>query len=144
MQWRIEHLQPATKTTHKQRHIHPVDRHVGGRLRQFRSLQGLTQEQLAARIGIIFQQIQKYENGTNRLSCSRLYEIARELNVPIPDFFEGCSGLPAPGAGGDETAPPVPTDLRSRLHLVQLYGQIDGRMGIALLHLLRAVIRGSV
>ncbi len=67
---------------------HPVDVHVGGRLRIRRTLLGLSQTSLADAIGLTFQQVQKYERGTNRMGSSRLYDIARILDVPVRYFFE--------------------------------------------------------
>jgi len=71
---------------------HPVDVHVGKRIRHRRWLVGMTQQQLAERVGIKFQQIQKYETGMNRVSASRLWDIAETLVVPVSFFFEGLSG----------------------------------------------------
>ncbi|MEK9729969.1 MAG: helix-turn-helix domain-containing protein [Paracoccaceae bacterium] len=68
---------------------HPVDEHVGKRLRQRRWLVGMTQQQLAEHVGIKFQQIQKYETGANRVSASRLWDIATTLDVSINFFFDG-------------------------------------------------------
>jgi transcriptional regulator with XRE-family HTH domain len=68
---------------------HPVDEHVGKRLRQRRWLVGMTQQQLAEHVGIKFQQIQKYETGANRVSASRLWDIASTLDVSINFFFDG-------------------------------------------------------
>lgn len=67
----------------------PIDAHVGKRIRHRRWMVGLTQQQLAERVGIKFQQIQKYETGMNRVSASRLWNIAETLGVPISFFFEG-------------------------------------------------------
>ena len=67
---------------------HPVDIHVGQRLRLRRTIMGMSQEALGNAIGVTFQQIQKYERGTNRMGSSRLYEFARILNVPVSYFFE--------------------------------------------------------
>ena len=67
---------------------HPIDLHVGQKLRQRRCLLGLTQQRLAAAVGIKFQQIQKYENGTNRICASKLYKIARQLSVDVEYFFQ--------------------------------------------------------
>ena len=79
---------------------HPVDVHVGKRIRQRRWLTGMTQQQLAEQVGIKFQQIQKYEKGTNRVGASRLQAIASILNVPPAFFFEGAPGMTQePGAG---------------------------------------------
>lgn len=66
----------------------PIDEHVGKRLRQRRDLSGMSQENLAEQVGITFQQIQKYENGQNRISASRLYEFSQILQVPISFFFD--------------------------------------------------------
>ncbi|MFO7758337.1 MAG: helix-turn-helix transcriptional regulator [Roseovarius sp.] len=68
---------------------HPVDVHVGKRVRHRRWLVGMTQQQLAAAVGIKFQQIQKYETGANRVSASRLWDIAAALDVQVSFFFDG-------------------------------------------------------
>lgn len=68
---------------------HPVDVHVGKRIRHRRWMVGMTQQQLADQVGIKFQQIQKYETGMNRVSASRLWDISATLGVPISFFFEG-------------------------------------------------------
>lgn len=68
-----------------------IDLHVGKRLRRRRRLLGLTQQQLAESVGIRFQQIQKYECGANRVSASRLFELAEALDVPVQYFYEGLS-----------------------------------------------------
>jgi transcriptional regulator with XRE-family HTH domain len=66
----------------------PADAHVGGQMRLRRIMLGMTQEQVAERLGISFQQVQKYERGINRIGASRLYQIARLLDVPLSFFFE--------------------------------------------------------
>lgn len=68
---------------------HPIDIHVGARIRTRRLLIGMNQEALATRLGITFQQVQKYEGGANRISASRLAAIAEILRVPVSDFFSG-------------------------------------------------------
>ena len=73
---------------------HPVDEHVGKRIRHRRWMVGMTQQQLADRVGIKFQQIQKYETGMNRVSASRLWDIAEALTVPVSFFFEGLAICP--------------------------------------------------
>ncbi|MFN4100146.1 MAG: helix-turn-helix domain-containing protein [Pararhodobacter sp.] len=77
---------------------HPVDVHVGKRIRHRRWMVGMTQQQLADAVGIKFQQIQKYETGMNRVSASRLWDIARTLGVQIGFFFEGLAGESASDA----------------------------------------------
>ena len=69
----------------------PVDVHVGGRLRERRTLLGLSQDEIGARLGLGFQQIQKYERGTNRIGASRLYRLSKVLGVPVDFFFEDLS-----------------------------------------------------
>ncbi|WP_024772318.1 helix-turn-helix domain-containing protein [Aquimarina macrocephali] len=69
--------------------IHPIDIHIGKQLRAKRNQHGITQEELAASVGVTFQQIQKYEQGKNRISGSRFYELANTLNCSVEYFFEG-------------------------------------------------------
>jgi transcriptional regulator with XRE-family HTH domain len=66
---------------------HPVDVHVGARVRQRRTLLGMTQTTLGKAIGLTFQQVQKYERGANRIGSSRLFDLSRVLEVPIEYFF---------------------------------------------------------
>ncbi|MFT3972531.1 MAG: helix-turn-helix transcriptional regulator [Amaricoccus sp.] len=77
---------------------HPVDVHVGKRVRHRRWMVGMTQQQLGDIVGIKFQQIQKYETGMNRISASRLWDIAQALDVSISFFFEGFDDESAPAA----------------------------------------------
>ncbi len=67
---------------------HPVDRHVGARIRLRRRQLGLSQESLAHAVGLTFQQIQKYERGANRVSASKLFQMSGALDVPVSYFFE--------------------------------------------------------
>lgn len=100
---------------------HPVDVHVGKRVRQRRWMLGVTQQQLAEHVGIKFQQIQKYETGMNRVSASRLWDIAHALDAPVAFFFEGLEG-PGASAGGVRTG--LPEDVmadREALELVRSY-----------------------
>jgi transcriptional regulator with XRE-family HTH domain len=97
---------------------HPVDVHVGKRIRQRRWLIGMTQQQLAEQVGIKFQQIQKYETGANRVSASRLWDIAAALEVPVSFFFEGLAEPEETSEGA------VPADLmgdKEALDLVRSY-----------------------
>ena len=71
---------------------HPVDVHVGQRVRQRRLLLGMTARQLGESVGVRFQQIQKYESGADRISASRMWNIAAVLGVPVSSFFEGLDG----------------------------------------------------
>lgn len=76
---------------------HPVDVHVGQKLKQLRMLRGLTQTEVAQGLGISFQQVQKYELGRNRISASKLFEVSQILQVPPSYFFDGLQ------EGGDDT-----------------------------------------
>ncbi|MGE5546049.1 MAG: helix-turn-helix domain-containing protein [Solirubrobacterales bacterium] len=80
----------------------PVDVHVGARVKLRRVLLGLTQIELAAAIGMTFQQVQKYERGTNRISASMLHRIARQLDVPVGFFFDDMPDGASPSPGPDE------------------------------------------
>jgi transcriptional regulator with XRE-family HTH domain len=84
----------------------PIDLAIGSRLRLRRLAMGFSQETLARALGITFQQIQKYERGTNRIFASRLFHLARVLRVPVSYFFQGLSpeGEVPPGS---ETAAPA-------------------------------------
>ncbi|HNR76393.1 MAG TPA: helix-turn-helix transcriptional regulator [Parvularculaceae bacterium] len=67
---------------------HPIDIHVGGRVRLRRTMLGMSQDKLADALGLTFQQIQKYEKGVNRIGASRVFEISHILGVPIQFFFD--------------------------------------------------------
>jgi transcriptional regulator with XRE-family HTH domain len=83
---------------------HPVDRHVGLRIRMRRKEMSVSQERLAEALGITFQQVQKYERGANRVSASKLWEIARALNTSVGYFYEGLAGAAAADAALDAQA----------------------------------------
>jgi transcriptional regulator with XRE-family HTH domain len=97
---------------------HQVDIHVGKRIRQRRWLTGMTQQQLGEAVGIKFQQIQKYETGSNRVSASRLWDIAEALDVPVTYFFDGLDSAES------HTPDQMPIDVsedREALELVRTY-----------------------
>ena len=71
----------------------PVDKHVGSRVKMRRLMLGMSQEKLGDALGLTFQQVQKYEKGTNRMGSSRLQQIANILKVPVTFFFEAVPGL---------------------------------------------------
>jgi transcriptional regulator with XRE-family HTH domain len=88
--------------------LNPIDKHVGSRVRMRRLMLDMSQTNLADALGLTFQQVQKYEKGTNRIGASRLQHISQILQVPVPFFFEG-----APAAFGlppaDPEAAPSPS-----------------------------------
>jgi transcriptional regulator with XRE-family HTH domain len=96
----------------------PVDKHVGNRLRMRRLMLGLSQEKLADNLGITFQQVQKYEKGTNRISASRLQQASHILDVPVSFFFEQ-----APELAGHRSRQ---TDSRSTAYVDGFLATSDG------------------
>lgn len=90
----------------------PVDVHVGQRLRQRRTLLGMSQEKLGEAVGLTFQQIQKYERGANRIGASRLFQLGQVLDVPVSYFFEDMPGEVVK-TRGDYAAPEQDADLES-------------------------------
>ena len=113
---------------------HPIDVHVGARIRVRRTLLGLSQEKLGEMIGLTFQQVQKYERGSNRVGASRLFDLARVLDVPMSFFFEDMDDKPSGrqsrrrGAAEDRasyTAAGSPITKRETLELVRAYYHID-------------------
>lgn len=114
---------------------HAVDLHVGRRLRERRWLMGLTLEAVAAPLGIKAQQIQKYETGINRISASRLWELAGVLEVPVAYFFEG---LAAPRRAGGPNGCDTLTD-REAAALVRAFGALPEEQRRRLLDLARSL-----
>src|SRR6478735_6277087 len=82
----------------------PIDKHVGSRVRMRRMLAGVSQEKLGEALGLTFQQVQKYEKGANRISASRLQQIAKMLDVPVSFFFEGAPSGDMPSGGFSDAA----------------------------------------
>jgi transcriptional regulator with XRE-family HTH domain len=117
---------------------HPVDVHVGKRVRHRRWLIGMTQQQLAEQVGIKFQQIQKYETGANRISASRLWDIADALGVAVSFFFEGLEDAQKEDSGDAV----LPADLmgdKEALDLVRSYYAIPENQRRRLFELARVL-----
>ena len=121
-----------------------VDIHVGGRVRMRRKMLGISQETLADALGLTFQQVQKYERGANRVSASKLYEIAKTLQVPVSFFFDGLADPVANesddvGAAADR----IITDFLNTpegLELAEMFPKIGrGRVRRQVLDLVRAM-----
>jgi transcriptional regulator with XRE-family HTH domain len=87
----------------------PIDKHVGSRVRMRRMMLGMSQEKLGNNLGLTFQQVQKYEKGTNRIGASRLQQISHILQVPVSFFFEGAPAntTAQPGDGMSEAPSPA-------------------------------------
>lgn len=112
----------------------PVDIHVGNRVRQRRTLLGMSQEKLGHALGLTFQQVQKYERGANRMGASRLHQISRILDVPVEYFFDELpkedrarpvnGDAAGPNDAGDGTKAD-PLTKRETLELVRAYYKIN-------------------
>ncbi len=111
----------------------PVDVHVGARLRQRRTLLGMSQTTLGEAIGLAFQQVQKYERGANRISASRLFALSQVFDMPVEYFFddmprEVAASSPAQGGGKAKKLPsyePDPMTKRETMEFVRAYYKIE-------------------
>jgi transcriptional regulator with XRE-family HTH domain len=99
---------------------HPVDAHVGAALRLFRIQRRMSQSDLARRVGITFQQVQKYERGANRISASKLFDFAGILGVPVQSFFEGLEA-----DGGTRDGEMLKKHSAIDFEILRLVGQIE-------------------
>jgi len=125
---------------------HPIDVHIGSRIRLRRTTLGLSQATLGEAIGITFQQVQKYERGANRIGAGRLLEVARVLDVPIGFFYDDIDPAQAPaipaGSVGSARATPGRDPLQEpeTLELVRAYTEIaDSNIRSHLLQLAKAL-----
>ena len=117
--------------------IHPTDTHVGSRVRMRRMMLGLSRTKLGDALGLTFQQVQKYEKGTNRISASRLQHISDILQVPVEFFFEG-----APHVRGQDHAQ---TDAPSPQYVADFLATSDGlHLTKAFMHIQNARLRRSI
>jgi transcriptional regulator with XRE-family HTH domain len=97
-----------------------IDRHVGNRVRMRRMIVDMSQERLGEALGVTFQQVQKYEKGTNRIGASRLQQIANVLGVPVGFFFDGAPHVSSHGIVASNVAPGYVADFLSTSEGVQL------------------------
>ncbi|WP_207457829.1 helix-turn-helix transcriptional regulator [Azospirillum sp. SYSU D00513] len=123
-------LAPAHTLSRRGEGPNPIDIHVGARLRLRRTLLGLSQEKLGEAVGITFQQLQKYERGSNRISASRLFNLSQVLGVQVSYFFEDLSTpdgqkLVALSEGAAESDEVDSMARRETLELVRAYYRID-------------------
>lgn len=118
-----------------------VDLHIGKRIRRRRRMLGMTQEALGKAIDVRFQQIQKYECGANRVTASRLYQIAVALYVPMTFFFDGIAA-PVANEPTPANAPLISNDIlsqRETIELIRAFYQLDERPRRRLLDLAKAL-----
>jgi len=117
-----------------------TDKHIGRRLREARLARGFSQGALGNKLGVTFQQVQKYESGANRIGGSRLWDISGVLDVPVGYFFEG---LPAAGPAASTREPEAPLTRRS-LELAKEIDTIpDETIKMQVLRLVRAITKGD-
>ncbi|MGP1275285.1 MAG: helix-turn-helix domain-containing protein [Caulobacterales bacterium] len=104
-----------------------VDRYVGIRIRLRRRVMQISQQALAEKLGVTFQQLQKYENGANRIGAGRLYDLARALEVPIGYFYEDFDPAVDPSHRTDEESEAISTFIGSRegVQLAQAFNRIE-------------------
>jgi transcriptional regulator with XRE-family HTH domain len=123
----------------------PIDRHVGLRIRMRRKELGVSQEKLAESIGLTFQQVQKYERAANRVSASKLWEMARALNTQIGYFYEGLADNPQPR--GDNMPKDTVQDFLMTAEGIELAATFPkvapGRLRRKLLELIRVLVEES-
>jgi transcriptional regulator with XRE-family HTH domain len=116
-----------------------IDRHIGLRIRMRRILIGMSQEKLGERLGITFQQVQKYEKGINRVGSGRLHEIGGILGVPVSIFFEGQETEPAVSFQAPSTASALLSE-KDSFQLLQAFNAIsDQKVRRALVNMARAL-----
>jgi len=112
---------------------HPTDRHVGRKLAERRLALGWSQNTLGLALGLTFQQIQKYEKGSNRISASKLWSAAQALEAPITYFFDGLES-------DAEEAPPTPVTTRQAQELQVLFSQFEPSRQRLVLELARQLV----
>ena len=120
----------SDETEHSERNArraNPIDAHVGGRVRLRRMLLGMSQEKLAEKLGLTFQQVQKYEKGVNRIGASRLYELSQLLGVGVDFFYED-----APAGDNAAAAAGMPPGFAERTGEHYIIDFLNSREGLEL------------
>jgi transcriptional regulator with XRE-family HTH domain len=127
--------------------INPTDKHVGSRVRMRRLMLDLSQTDIADALGLTFQQVQKYEKGSNRISASRLQHLSQILQVPVPFFFEGAptaSGARPSASADDDHSPSYVADFLATsdgLSLVKAFMSIeDAKLRRAIVRLVEEIV----
>lgn len=121
----------------------PIDRHVGERIRQRRTMLGMTQDDLASALGVSYQQVQKYETAANRISAGRLFEIARHLRVGVSYLFEGLDSERVDAVDGERRLPHGGR-MRATIDVAQHFSGIsDAEVRAAIASLVKTLDRRS-
>jgi transcriptional regulator with XRE-family HTH domain len=132
-----------TITKRRSPELHPMDMHIGRQMRLRRQILVLSQMDLAARLNISYQQLQKYETGRNRISASRLYQTAQCLGVPVGYFFEGADALSSKTATGDGPGEPGDMDANAIKTLAAFSQIANPLVRNSLVQLARAIGQSS-
>lgn len=133
-------MDSAAESVAGDRRPHPIDVYVGNRLRLGRKLHSVSQEKLAENLGVTFQQVQKYENGSNRISASRLHEASRVLDVPVSFFFPEVKPVEGQDDSGDAASVMDFLSSSEGMELNRAFSQIkDSRMRRQVLELIRSI-----
>jgi len=121
---------PGGRSRRKAESPHPVDIHVGSRVRSRRVELGMSQEKLASELGLTFQQVQKYEHAANRISASRLYYMSKVLGVDVPYFYEGYAESGGISGFAESPVATFESDLLQRpetIELVEAFYRIENQ-----------------
>ena len=118
---------------------HPIDQHVGAQVRLRRRMLGVSQEKLADKLGLTFQQVQKYERGHNRISASKLFQIAQALEIDIAHFFRGVSTTGESAAKGEADAFSDFLGAPEGLEMVQLWSRVPPKARRKIVGLVRVL-----
>ncbi len=123
---------------------HPIDQHVGAQVRLRRRMLGVSQEKLADQLGLTFQQVQKYERGHNRVSASKLFQIAQALETDVAHFFRGIgTSSDSPAAKGERDAFSEFLAAPEGLELVQSWPKVPAKARRKILGLVRVLAGGE-
>ena len=126
--------------------LNPIDKHVGSRVRMRRMMLAMTQTDLGDALGLTFQQVQKYEKGTNRVGASRLQHISQILQVPVAFFFEGAPHQPGQPKGlGEAPSPAYVSEFlatRDGLNLIKAFVHIKSKLRRRIVDLVEEIAEG--
>ncbi|NOX41105.1 MAG: helix-turn-helix transcriptional regulator [Alphaproteobacteria bacterium] len=123
---------------------HHIDVEVGNRVRTLRLLNGFTQSDLAKSIGVKFQQVQKYETGANRISCSRIWKIAAAFDIPVTDFFHNICADHDVGSSQKGLSLAAASENKELLELQRAFNKLDQSQRSAILNLVSEIAESKL